>query len=92
MIVEMHLSECDNTEAWGEILGRHPRLGFIGLAYTGSNYWTVHPGMLVSSSEGERLLRDTGVVGLGVVVGVQPHPDPLGDRRYRVLVLWNWDR
>lgn len=82
------ITYVDNSRAWGPVMGRHavyPDLLSFG------DHVRPYPGMLVSSYLGERLLELTGMVGLGVVLAVLPHPEPRGDVRSVCIVLWNFD-
>ncbi len=85
----MRLSWVDNCQAWGEIVGVHSE--YRDLVKTdGTTYRRIWPGMLVTSHHGQKHFDETGRLGLGIVIEVQPHPEPKGDIRYMCGVLWNY--
>lgn len=84
------LSEVDNTCAHGPVTGPHAQFPWILSTGDGPREPPV-PGGLVTSYYGQRHLDATGRLGLGIIVGVYPHPRPLGDTQYRCIVVWNFD-
>lgn len=77
---------------WGDVTGRDAQLPDMLTFYNVLNVCP-RPGMLVSSHAGMLYkMRDRGHdrPGLGIIVGVLPHPKPRGDIKWLCSVIWNW--
>lgn len=84
------ITQVDNCCAWCPVIGRYNE--FPNLIECGrDHYRNSQPGMLVWSYSGHKHLESTGVLGLGMIVAVMPHPEPHGDVLFLCLVLWNFD-
>jgi hypothetical protein len=83
------LSQVDNCQAWGQIVGQDKEFPHL-IKCDGTTYEKVWPGMLVTSYNGQKHTDETGRLGLGIVIEVQPHPEARGDIRFMCTVLWNW--
>ena len=86
---ETSLTEVNNCMAW-EVVGRNTE--FPWLFECGKrHYHRPYPGMLVTSYYGQERVAKEGLMGLGVVVSVVPHPKVHGDVKWLCLTLWNFN-
>lgn len=87
-MTEVSLTQQDNCTTW-ELVGRNAE--FPDLMECGSQHYVKpYPGMLVTSYKGQKRLDKTGIVGIGIIVGVVPLEHPHGDVKFECYVLWNF--
>jgi hypothetical protein len=82
------LTQQDNCTTW-ELLGQDTQ--FPNLFRCGDRqYFRPYPGMLVTSYKGQKHLDKTGLIGIGIIVGVVPLERAHGDMKFECYVLWNF--